>query len=108
MAADEVPAEAIGRQHRAFEVHRRADRERAERGQRQRLGGRIDRERGRVEVDHGQAHTVHRDALAERDVVERKGAGADAQTDIAATGLALQQRADRLDQTCEHVPASFS
>ena len=97
-----MAAEAVRRQHRAFEVERRADAELAQRGQRQGFAGRIDDEAARVEFDHGQAAAVDRDALAELYVIEGQRADLDGQARIAATRFARGKATHACDQSGEH------
>jgi len=106
MAADQMTAQAVGRAHGALQVHHGAFLQPTQRGQRQRLGGRIGLKGGCIERDHGQAHAVHRDALAELHSIERQRADRHGQADVAAHRLQRGDAADTLDDAGEHQQAS--
>jgi hypothetical protein len=102
VAGHQVPAQAVGRQQRALEVHRGADRQRAEGGQGQRLVRHVGVPALGVPLDHGEAAAADGDGFAQSDVTGRQPAPADAQALVAAADLAGQQAADGLDQASEH------
>ena len=104
VAADQVPAEAVGRQHRALEVERRAVGQSTQRGERERLVRGIGLEMRAVEGHHGQADAIDRDALARLGVRERQRADMDAQAGVATAGFAARQVADGFDDSGEHGP----
>src|SRR5690606_39241197 len=79
---------------------------RTQRGQAEGFIRRIRLERAGVERDHGQADAVDRDALADRDFLERQRAGLDAQPRVATGMLACGEPAYAFDQAGERQRAS--
>lgn len=103
MPTHQMPAEAVADAQGALEVDRRADRERAQRGERQGFGGDIGLEPGTgrvagglgcagIEGDHRQAGAVAGDRLAHQHIVEGQRTNGEAQAHTPPSGARARRR----------------
>ena len=100
MAAHQVAAEPVGEPQRLLQIDPAACR--YARGAGQRLLRNVRLELAGAARDHGEAHAVHGDAVAGRDIAEIEAAGGYAQPQAARRGRRRGHLADRRDHPGKH------